>query len=167
MTLGQFFDYISANPIWVLIYFTAIPAISFLVGISTRGNGHKNPWAFLFTGLLYMVCTPAIFAITLSFYIFFFERKSILDMNMITQVLPVISMLVTIYIIKKFVNLQAIPGFNKLGNLFTILAMIIILLWILEKTHIWVVSFVPFHYFIILLIGLIVMLRLAWVRLSK
>jgi hypothetical protein len=167
MTLGQFFNYLTANPYWVIIYFSIMPLGAFLLGTSTREKGYNNPWAYIYTGLLYMVCTPAIFAVTFSIYVFFFERKSIMDVNMITQVLPVLSMLLTIYIIKKFVNLQYIPGFNKLGNLVTILATVILLLWFLEKTHIWVISFIPFHYFIILLIGLLVIIRYSWVKLSR
>ncbi len=167
MTLADFFAYLHGNPLWVIIYFVALPFIAFLIGISTKEKGMESPWKFLYSGIIYLVSVPGVFAITLIAYQFFFERQSIMNMNLITQVLPIAAMFFTFFIIKKFVNLNYIPGFGKLGNLVSIIACVIFFLWILEKMRIVVFSYMPMHYLLIIIIGLLVLIRFSWWRLSR
>jgi cytochrome b561 len=43
----------------------------------------------------------------------------------------------------------------------------ILALWLLDKTRIMVISFVPFHYLILILIALLAGIRLLWRSFSK
>ena len=99
MTLGEFFELCGRNPMLVLGYFILIPLIALLAMFFSKGEGHLSPWKYLYSVLIYLVCIPGIFAITLSVYLFLFERRSIMDTNMYTQVLPIFSMIVTIMLI--------------------------------------------------------------------
>lgn len=83
-----------------------------------------SPWKYLYSFLIYAVTIPGLFAISLSIYLFFFERGSIMDANIFTQVLPIISMLLTISIIRKTVDLDLIPGFNKLSSLMLVISIV-------------------------------------------
>ena len=90
---------------------------------------------------------------------FFFERGSILNANIYTQILPVLCMVVTLWLIRRNVDFQHIPGFDKIGGLVFFLTVLIILLWILEKTHIVVFTYMPFYQFALLFLGMILLLR--------
>jgi len=164
MTLGQFFEVVSAEPSIVIFYFFALPFTAFLAGIFGKGDGHLSPWKYLYSGLVYFACIPGIFALTLSIYLFLFERKSIMDTNIYTQILPVFCMIITLWLIRKNVNLRFIPGFGRINSLFFMITVLISLMWILEKTHIWVISFIPFYQFILFFILLLVIIRIAWTR---
>jgi hypothetical protein len=167
MTLGEFFEAVSNKPQLTIAYFLAVPFLALLVGVISGKKAAEGPFTFLQSGLIYAVAVPAVFAITLSIYLFFFERRSIMDTNVITQLLPIASMLLTFYIIKKFVPLRFVPGFTKMGDLMSMLALVMAIFWLLEKTRIYVISYLPFQYFILILVAMIVMLRFAWGRLSK
>ena len=159
MTLAQFFEVCSQNASVVLFYFIATPLTALLGSIFGKGEGHLSPWKYLYSFLIYAVTIPGLFAISLSIYLFFFERGSIMDANIFTQVLPIISMLLTISIIRKTVDLDLVPGFNKLSSLMLVISIVLLLLWIMEKTNIFVFTYMPFWQFILLLVAVFVLLR--------
>jgi hypothetical protein len=167
LTLLDFYQFIDTKPLWVMTYFIGLPIGALLIGFISKQNAVNSQWRYVFSGLIYLVSIPGVFSITLLVYQFFFERKSIMDINLVTQLTPIISMICTFYIIKRFVNLNNIPGFNRLGNLVVIIAASIFLLWILEKTRIMIFSFMPLQYLLILFVGILIVIRFAWQRISK
>ncbi|HMQ08595.1 MAG TPA: hypothetical protein PKC30_14950 [Saprospiraceae bacterium] len=99
MTLGQFLDNISQEPIIILFYFASLMLIAVLTGILSGNQGHTSLWKYIYSMLIYLVCVPGIFAALLSIYRMLFEKQKILDINIYTQVLPLISMIVIVFII--------------------------------------------------------------------
>jgi len=93
--------------------------------------------------------------------------QSVNDVNLYTQVLPIISMVLTLWLIRKNVKLDQVPGFEKLGGLIMILFALIVFMWILEKTHIFAITIIPFSYFVILFVVLLVGIRFGWKRMVK
>ena len=136
MTLKEFFDLLADNPILILAYFGLIPFTAFIAGMLGKGEGHINPWKYLYSSLIYLVCVPGIFAFTLSVYLFLFERRSIFDTDVYTQILPILSMVATLLIIGKNVSLERIPGFDKLSGLVIMVTTVMTLMWVLDKTRI-------------------------------
>lgn len=164
MTLGQFFDTVSREPSIVLFYFFALPFTALLASILGKGEGHLSPWRYLYTVLVYLACIPGIFAVTFNAYTFLFERQPIMEMNLLTQILPILCMLITLWLIKKNVSLNYVPGFDKIGSLAFILTVIFIMMWILEKTHIFVFTFMPFYQFVLFFVGFLILIRWLWSR---
>ena len=167
MTLQQFFDVLSANPAIVLFYFIALPLTAFLSGIFGRGQGHLSPWKYTYCALLYMAAVPGIFAVFLNVYFFLFERQSILQANIYTQFLPIIAMFVTFLIIRRNVDLDTIPGFDRLSGLILIVTALMAGMWIIDRTHIIAITFLPFQYVILIIILLLVLVRIGWRQLAK
>ncbi len=167
MTLRDFFDYLSANPNLILFYSIAVPLSTLLIGWFSRGEGHLSPWKYLYAFFIYLVCVPGIFVLMLNVYLFLFERQSIWAVNLFTQILPLIVMAITLMIIKRSVSLDDVPGFGRLGGLFIMITAILMIMWFLDKTHIYVFSFMPFSQVILIVIGLLVAIRFAWQRLAR
>lgn len=159
MTLQDFFTLLSENPFWVLSYFLLIPFTALLAGILGKGEGHLEPWTYLYSTLIYLVCIPGIFAVTLSVYFFIFEKRSIMQTDMFTQVLPIFSMILTLYLIRRNVDLNQIPGFDKITGLITMIFGLLCVFWVLDRTRIWVVSFLPFWQGILIFVGLLLTVR--------
>jgi hypothetical protein len=166
MTLGEFFELCGRNPGLLLGYFIIIPLIALLALVFAKDQGHLSPWKYLYAVLIYLVCLPGIFAITLSVYLFLFERRSIMDTNMYTQVLPILSMIFTIILIKKSVNLDLVPGFGKLSGLITIIGVLMILMWIIDKTHIYSITFMPFWVVVLILVAGFLFIRTGYRRIT-
>lgn len=167
MTLEEFFQLLAGNPVWILAYFILIPFTAFLAGILGRGEGHLDPWKYLYSTLIYLVCVPGIFAVTLSVYVFVFERRSIFQTDIYTQILPIISMIATLLLIRRNVDLDRIPGFDKISGLILMIFAVFAIFWVLDKTHILVISYLPFWQGILIFIGLLAVVRWGWSRMTK
>ena len=164
MTLAQFFEVCSNNSSIVLFYFIATPLTALLASVFGKGEGHQSPWKYLYAFLIYAVTIPGLFAVSLSIYMFFFERGSIMDANVFTQILPIISMFITLSIIRRNVDLDKVPGFGKLSSLMMLISVVLIVLWIMEKTNIYVFTYMPFWQFVLLLVAVFVLLRFLFKR---
>ena len=159
MTLGEFFELCGRNPVLLLGFFAGVPLIALLAWLFSKGEGHLSPWKYLYAVLIYLVAIPGIFAVTLSVYLFLFERRSIMDTNIFTQVLPIVSMLATFILIRRQVDLDLVPGFGKLSGLTTLLGVLIAIMWVIDKTHIYSITFMPFYAVILILVAGILLIR--------
>ena len=167
MTLGEFFEWTGDHPTLLISFFIGIPLIALLAGMFSKGEGHLSPWKYLYSILIYLTSVPGIFAVTLNIYLFLFERKSIMDTNLYTQILPVLSMIATILIIKKQVSLDLVPGFDKISGLIIVIASIMALMWIIDKTHIYSITFMPFYVVILILVAGFFVIRLGLRKLAR
>ena len=161
MTLQEFFDVCSNHPEFIGFYFVALPLTAFLASVFGKGEGHLSPWKYLYTFLVYSATIPGIFAVVLNVYMFLFERQSIMDSNIYTQILPIMVMFFTLWLIKRNVPFEYIPGFNKISGLVMVTFVIIAVMWLLDRTHVFAVTFLPFHYVLLMLAGLFVVARLG------
>jgi hypothetical protein len=167
MTLQEAFERVSEQPAYAIFYFTVIPFTALIVGWLEREEGHRAPWKYLYSTLLYAVSIPGLFAITLNIYLFLFERRSIMETNLYTQVLPFVAMIATILIIRKNVDLDRIPGFDKLSGLVLMISAALAIMWFVDRTRIIVFSYLPFHVVILIFLGLLILIRVGWSRLVK
>ena len=162
MTLRELFDYLSANPAVMMLYFLMVPFTAFLAGILGKGEGHLSPWKYLYSALIYLVCVPGIFAAALAVYLFLFEKGgSIFNVNLLTQVLPIVSMVLTLGIIRSNAPFESIPGFSKLSSLMLMIASIFILMYFLDRLHLVAWVNVPVIYLVLIVAGLLLAFRLA------
>ncbi|PHI20110.1 hypothetical protein CEQ90_09145 [Lewinellaceae bacterium SD302] len=166
MTLGEAFDYVSANPEYILFYFAIVPFAALLAGWMEREEGHLPPWNYLYSTLVFMVAIPAILAIGFGVYKWLFERESIMNTNLLLQVLPVASMLLTFFIIKRNVMVNALPGFNRLSGLVMMIAATMSIMWFADRVRIIVFSYLPIQYLLIIFLVLLFVIRLGWKRIA-
>lgn len=159
MTLQQFFNWVQDNPMMVLYYFMFLFLLTLILNSVAEQKGHLYPWSFIYSCIIFLVCIPGIFALTLNIYFFLFEKQSIMEADLLIQALPVLMMFVIIYFMKKNVDLDYIPGFDKLYALMWIIGIVLSLMWVVDRTHLYAISFIPFYYVLILLISGIALLR--------
>jgi hypothetical protein len=167
MTLGDFFTAASDQPVYIIFFFVMIPLTALLTGWLAKDEGEDSPWKYLYSAFLYLTCVPGIFAISLQIYLFLFERRSVFDMNVLLEILPVLSMLATILIVRKNVNIDRIPGFDKLSGLVMMIVAALAIMWFVDRTRIYMISFLPIQTVLLIFAGLLLMIRLGWSRLIK
>lgn len=159
MTLNELFNFLSENPVYSIAYLLAIPALSGIIGILADDKAGEDPWRYFYMLLLYLISIPGIFAFTLLVYSFLFERQSVYDIDLITHVLPILSMVVTVWLTRRTVSLDDIPGFGKLTGLIMMITTALVLLWVLDKTRIVLFTYLPFIYVFLILVALLLIFR--------
>lgn len=162
MTLRELIQLLGDNPLYIIFYFIFVPFAAWLANLMGKGEGNISPWSYWYSTLIYLVCIPGIFAVTLSVYLFLFEKRSVFETDIYTQVLPIISMVASIVLIKRNADLNALPGFSRLSNLITMIACTLIFMWFIDRTRIVVFSYMRFEYLIGIFVVLLIAIRSAW-----
>lgn len=167
MTLQELFQNISENPKILLSFFVSIPVLTIIIGFLSAGKGHLSPWKYFYSVIIYLVSIPGIFAVALNVYFFLFQRGDIMQTDIYLQIFPVLVMFATIYLVRKNVPLDYIPGFDRISGLWFILFATMLLMWFLEKIRIFIFSFLPFQYLIAAFGLLFFVIYLGWRRFSR
>ncbi|PWK28805.1 hypothetical protein LV89_00358 [Arcicella aurantiaca] len=164
MTLRDIFANISANPSLLLWFLLCVPLLTFLSSIWQNPNTppQQSPNRHVYAILAYLACIPGIFAITLNMYLFLFERQSIWDMNLVTQLLPIVTMVGTLIIIKRNIPFEYVPAFGKLSGFVTLVFAMIGIMWFVDRLRIYAITYVPFQYIAIGFIGMLLLIRFGW-----
>jgi hypothetical protein len=137
MNLQELLASIDAHPAPVLAYFTVLPALAWVGGrFHTRGAVYDSPVRWLYSAALYLVCIPGIvaavaFADTLA-------HERLMHAGVLSQILPLLSMLVTLGIIRHQANPGHIPGFRRMTGFMVLLALTSIGIFLLMQTRIWI-----------------------------
>ena len=159
MTLGEFIGYLGNNPVYAFVIFFLLPFAAFLGNIMAKGEGEESPWCIYYSALIYLTVIPGIFAILLNIYHVLIEKGSLYEMNLMVQILPIVSMIVTLVLIKKNVAFHKIPGFGSMTTFLSTMTGLMVLFYIVEKSHLIVFSYLPFHWLIIMLVVLFLVIR--------
>lgn len=167
MTLQDFFNFIGNHHQYTLGFFIIIPVLALLIGFIGGTADHKPPYNYMYTVLIYLISIPGIFAVGLNVYFFLFQRRDIMQTDLFLQVLPVVSMVVTIAIMRNNINLDFVPGFNKISGLWLMLFTTMFLMWFLEKIQIIVFSYLPFQYLLGFFAVLFFAIYLGWRKFVK
>ena len=92
-----------------------------------------------------------------------------METDLYLQILPIFSMVATLLIIKQFVRLDYIPGFGKLSGLFLMIFAVLFVMWIIDRTHIFIVAFtrMPFYVVLLIFVALLAFFRLGFKRILR
>jgi hypothetical protein len=162
MTLRDLLVYAGNHPESVVLYFAILPIAALLLAWVAGTDGRNSPWNLIYSTIIYLCAVPGIFALSLNVYIFLFERGSILNLDVYTQILPIVSMILTLGIIRRNVDLNYIPGFDKLSGLLMLIAATIGLMWLVDRTHIYAIVSMPFSVVVLIFIALMLILRFGY-----
>ena len=165
MTLRDIFQRISGNPGLLVLLLLLVLATTFLANLWSGQTAEEIwKWRYAYAVLVYLACIPGMFAVTLNIYLFLFERQSIWDMNLVIQLLPVLSMIGTLMLIRKKIPFSYVPGFGKLSGFLTLIFAVMGILWFIDRTHIYAITYIPFAYLAIGFVVLLLVIRFAWQR---
>jgi hypothetical protein len=160
MTARELIQLSNQHP-WVLAgLFVFAPLAAWGCGrLHGPGNGANAPWKYVYSILVYLTCVPGMFAGVLTGYALFFTHENLLDVSFLVYVLPIISMVVTLVMIRKTVSFEAIPGFDRLSGLMVMIGCSFAIALAIQKTRIWIVFGGSIDRLIILAVGVFALLK--------
>lgn len=159
MTLHELFDYLSVRPLVTLACFAFPVAVAAFAYVLGRGRGYLQPWRTLYSVLIYAVCIPGILAATLCAYLFLFERQSVWDLNLLTTLVPIVSMSVTLWLIQRNVDLAYVPGFHRLSGLIALIFVLIFVMWVADRLRLIMFSYLPAAWLAVIFLGLVLLVQ--------
>jgi hypothetical protein len=113
------------------------PAVAHLAArLHGPARGALAPWRYLYAVLVYLVCVPGTGSAVLTGYTLFFTRENLLDKDLLVYLLPILSMAVTLLLIRRSVSFDDVPGFDRLSGLMTLIAVTFVVLLAIRKTFV-------------------------------
>jgi len=108
----------------VLVYFAAPPLLTWAIGRlhATRRAGAQRPYGPLYGVLIYLVSVPGTLAAVLTAYGLFFLRADLRNVPIVLYFLPIASMVGTWALMRRQVDLDDVPGFDRLSGLLVLIA---------------------------------------------
>lgn len=121
----------------------------------SKPQGLAPVWSFL----VYLVCIPGTLAALLVASTLFFSSGSLLDLNLVTTLVPIVSMIGTLMLISRKVEFAAIPGFERLSGLVTMLAVTFAVTLAVQKTRLWIIFGASIWVLGLIAVGVFLLLR--------
>src|SRR5678816_4338447 len=139
MTTRELIQKTDSHPWLIAGLFIALPALAWLSGrLHAKGNGGNSPWKYVYSVLVYLACVPGLFAAVITAYTLFFTRENLLDVNPVVYLVPIVSMVVTLVLIRQNVDFDLVPGFDRLSGLMVMMACAFALVLAISRTRIFV-----------------------------
>ncbi len=163
MNLQELFALIDQHPLPVSAYFIGLPLLAWAAGRwHGRGPLYDSPLRWLYSVVLYGVCVPGIavavvFADNLA-------RGRLMQAGVFSQILPLLSMLVSFGLIRRQANPEEIPGFRRVTGFVWLLALTALALFLLMRTRVWVFFGGGIGTLLVLMTGLFLLLKWAFDR---
>ncbi len=167
MTLQDLFNALGNYTTATILFFVALPVLALFIGLVGGTKDHLSPWKYFYSVIVYLVSIPGVFAVGLNVYLFLFQRQDVMQTNLLTQIVPILSMVLTVFILKRNIKLDFIPGFDKIYGFWLMLFSTMFLMWLLEKIRIVVFSFLPFQYLLGIFGILFLLIYFGWRRFSS
>ena len=137
MTTRDLIHWAGQHPVLLLLVFVLPPVLAWLVGqLHGKGQGRLPPWKYIYSVLVYLVCVPGMFAGVITAYTLFFSNENLLDANLLVYFLPIVSMIVTLVLIRKNVSFDDVPGFDRLSGLVVMVGCSFVMALAIQKTRI-------------------------------
>ncbi len=138
MTGRELVDFLSAHPLILLAVFVAPPVLVFVLRfVHDRRRGGESPWKYVYGALIYFVCMPGMFAAVLTGYSLFFTRQNLMDVNWLVYILPIVSMTLTLVLVARNVDLDDVPGFDRISGLMLMIGVSFAIVFAISRTSIW------------------------------
>ncbi len=162
MSVLDVFSFFESNAIYLLVYTIALPVLPLLLRLMHGPlHGSLAPWKYLYSVVIYLSCIPGVFTLFALLYLTTFQRENLLALDIITYLLPVLSMIVTLVVIRGNVSFDDIPGFQRIAGLIALTVGTFIVLLVLDRLHIFLFFRASIIWFFVIGAGVFIGLMLG------
>ena len=143
MTINDLIRAASEHAWLALAFFLAPPLLTACIGLvhGTRERGARTPYRHLYCVIIYAVTIPGMMAAALTGYGMFFLRADLRSVPILLYFLPIVSMASTWALMRRQVDLDEVPGFERLSGLMLGMAMCFALAFVVNRLFFGVLFF--------------------------
>jgi hypothetical protein len=137
MSINDFIKFIGKHPLASVLALASVPLATFLWGLlHKRGRSSEPPWKYGYSVLVYLACIPGMLSAVLVCYSLFFTHSNLLNANALAYFLPLLTMALTLVMIRGRADFASLPGFGRLSGLMILIAISFALALVIDRTRI-------------------------------
>lgn len=168
MTIQDLINLLSKHQWVLIIMFCAIP-FGALLSVMIQGdrNCSESKIKYLYSVLIYLSCIPGMFSAVLTAYSLFFLRTDLLKVNFLVYILPIISMVATLKIIKRKNSFDDIPGFDRILGLMLMMGVSFVVAFIVYRTVVFIGFIGSLTSLLVVALVVFILLKIAAAKIAK
>jgi hypothetical protein len=166
MTIQNLIDSLTAYQGLAWGYFIAIIIIT-LILVQLANPTNFESLKYIMSVLVYAVTIPGILAVILTFYSLFIVKSDLLNVSIIIYFVPIVSMVITLFILSKKIGMKHIPGFDRLSGLMIMIGVSFLIVFVLQRTYFGVLFIGGFTQLLVVFAVLFIIVKVGWARLMK
>ncbi len=166
MTIKSLISDVDTYQNYVIGYFIVLFLVAlFTVLIVNQKNMGIIKYAM--TTVVYGVTIPGMLAIYLLLYHILFLNTNILNINIVSYFVPILSLLIILVLLGRKVKMSELPGFARLSSLFVMISIAFGIIFVLHRSRFGVLIFSGFMPVLIAFFILMIIMRIAWNRFTN
>lgn len=168
MSIQGLLDVAGGYPLVLFGFFCVLPLLAWGMGrlpVETEGPLVWSDYGFSI--LIYLAGMPGTISAVLIAYSLFIVRQNLLQVDFLIYFLPLLSMVLTFYVIGRKVDFDRLPGFERLSGLMMLIGVSFLIVLIIFKLRILVGFFASIESFVALGIVLFVVFKVSAKKLFK
>ncbi|MCK5803905.1 MAG: hypothetical protein KAI66_13790 [Lentisphaeria bacterium] len=151
MSIEDLIQKLGSHPVLLLCALAFPVATAFLLPrLHKPGQGETGVWRYLYSILIHYATFPGVLACVLTGYQLFIQRGNLLSVNLLVYFLPIGVMMATLFLVTRAVDLDRIPGFDRLSGFVTTIAIAFTIALVILKLRIGLLFFSSIWTFLLL-----------------
>ena len=126
-------------------------------------SGGQPPWRYVYAVAVYLAAIPGVFAFLLVLYALLFTGESLLEVSLLVYFGPIAGMVFALLLIRRMVDLDQVPGFNRLAGLLVLIGASLAVMFLLTRLRVLLVFGSSLVWFFVLAAALFLVLKWATV----
>ena len=167
MTINELTQWLEQYERALALWFMALPCLTYVGGAAIKAFSPVL-MRYLLGAAIYLAVIPGICMTLVLLYMVLFVCLNLLqEMRLVLHLLPVVSMLGTLWAASRLEAFAVIPGFDRLQGLMLLVGLGFAALLLIHKTFVGIHFFARFEYLLLLFVGFLVLWRLGLVRVFR
>lgn len=168
MTIQNLIDQLEHHSLFVMLYFAIPPLLVWCLGFTSYDReGRVVFFDYVYSVLIYLVSIPGVISTVLIAYSLFLVKQNLLEVNILIYFVPVISMVLSFYLISRQVNFDRLPGFERLSGLMMLIGLSFLVVLALFKLRLIVGFFASMESLLVIGIAIFLLFKYAAAKISK
>lgn len=166
MSVNELLNRLEDYTVWAVCFFAALPLLALFVSFLYKRAAKRAFIESVFSAIIYLSAIPGVFACILIFYLLFFTRTNLMNIDIVFSFLPAVSMGLVFGIIGKNANFDDLPGFGRLAGLMLLIAIVSCVTLAVYKLRIFIGFFASIEALVGIAVAVFVLFKVGLARLS-
>ena len=167
MSVNDLITAVGRHPEYIALYLGLVPLLGFMASYKIKFRLASAKLKMVLSAIMHLAAVPGMLSSALLFYSLFILHQNILNVDALVYFAPIISMFTTFILIKRKINLNQIPGCDRLFGVMVLLFMTCLIVLFLYRFRLVIGFFGSFSHLLIAGAIIFIIFKVALYKIFK